>query len=206
MWVSCVLKALCNGGNKQGKYASPHMLRSNLWSSSLHFLTAEALIYAFITSHLDDCRGIPSGVSSQGLDRLQYFHNLAARILPSTSSQPTSREVPRRLQNFSSQAQINPCCCSSVCLQHPSPLHPVPGPLVLRHWPALRSPHLSVTLCNALPADRPHLWTKHSSNTICSQPHVALPPQQTLIFVFYHLLQMFFVLSYCYYYYVVSWV
>ncbi len=47
---------------------------------------AETLVRASITSRLDYCNGVLSGVPSKALDRLQYVQNSAARVL--TRSKP----------------------------------------------------------------------------------------------------------------------
>ena len=53
-------------------------------SPSLSDSVAETLIHAFISSRLDYCNGVLSGVPSKSLARLQYVQNSAARLLTRT--------------------------------------------------------------------------------------------------------------------------
>ncbi|KAL3066517.1 hypothetical protein OYC64_016470 [Pagothenia borchgrevinki] len=51
---------------------------------SLSDSVAQTLIHAFITSRLDYCNGVLSGVHSKTLARLQYVQNSAVRLLTRT--------------------------------------------------------------------------------------------------------------------------
>ena len=66
------------------KSAFHHLKNISRLRSSLSDSVAETLIHAFITSRLDYCNGVLSGVPGNTLDRLQYVLNCAARVLTRT--------------------------------------------------------------------------------------------------------------------------
>ncbi|XP_041642854.1 uncharacterized protein LOC121509496, partial [Cheilinus undulatus] len=66
------------------KSAFYHLKNISRLRPSLPDSVAETLIHAFITSRLDYCNGVLSGVPSKTLDRLQYVQNSAARVLTRT--------------------------------------------------------------------------------------------------------------------------
>ncbi|XP_041658863.1 uncharacterized protein LOC121519853, partial [Cheilinus undulatus] len=66
------------------KSAFYHLKNISRLRPSLPDSVAETLIHAFITSCLDYCNGVLSGVPSKTLDRLQYVQNSAARVLTHT--------------------------------------------------------------------------------------------------------------------------
>ena len=66
------------------KSAFHHLKNISRLRSSLSDSVTETLIHAFVTSRLDYCNGVLSGVPSKTLDRLQYVQNSAARVLTRT--------------------------------------------------------------------------------------------------------------------------
>uniref|UniRef100_A0A8P4G516 Reverse transcriptase domain-containing protein n=1 Tax=Dicentrarchus labrax TaxID=13489 RepID=A0A8P4G516_DICLA len=64
---------------------------------SLSFSAAETLIHAFITSRIDYCNSILYGTPSKTLNKLQYIHNSAARMLTHTR---TRDHITPILQNL----------------------------------------------------------------------------------------------------------
>ena len=66
------------------KSAFFHLKNISRLRQSLSDSVAETLIHAFVTSRLDYCNGVLSGVPSKALDRLQYVQNSAARVLTRT--------------------------------------------------------------------------------------------------------------------------
>ncbi|KAK0156352.1 hypothetical protein N1851_000349 [Merluccius polli] len=63
---------------------------------SLSHSVTETLIHALITSCLDYCNNVLSGVPSKALDRLQYVQNSAARVV--TRTKPWQHITPSLIQ------------------------------------------------------------------------------------------------------------
>ena len=68
----------------QSSYA--HLRRIAAIRASLSFHTAEQLIHAFISSRLDFCNSLLTGLPQQSLNRLQKVQNASARLLTRTKS------------------------------------------------------------------------------------------------------------------------
>ncbi|CAM4325934.1 unnamed protein product [Leuciscus chuanchicus] len=70
--------------NNITKAAFYHLRNISRLRSSLTDSVTETLIHAFITSRLDYCNGVLSGLPTKALSRLQYVQNSAARVLTNT--------------------------------------------------------------------------------------------------------------------------
>ncbi|XP_041958625.1 uncharacterized protein LOC121717966 [Alosa sapidissima] len=66
------------------KSAFFHLRNISRLRPSLTDSVTETLIHAFVTSRLDYCNGVLSGLPNKALDRLQYVQNSAARVLTHT--------------------------------------------------------------------------------------------------------------------------
>ena len=66
------------------KSAFYHLRNISRLRPSLTHSVTETLIHAFITSRLDYCNGVLSGLPTKALSRLQYVQNSAARVLTHT--------------------------------------------------------------------------------------------------------------------------
>ena len=63
------------------KSAFYHLHNTAKITKFISFKNCETLIHAFVTSKLDHCNSLPSGLSQNQIQRLQYVQNSAARLL-----------------------------------------------------------------------------------------------------------------------------
>ena len=150
------------------KSAFHHLKNISRLRSSLSDSVTETLIHAFVTSRLDYCNGVLSGVPRKTLDRLQYVQNSFA-FITSSSYSPTSpfMHLPPSTWLISSTNTPHPGACGHLTLvsspsRGPSLELSVTEPLVWLPPPSgTLSPQKSATL---------PLWTvsNHFSKLTCS--------------------------------------
>ena len=63
----------------------------------ISFKNCETLIHAFVTSKLDYCNSLLSGLSQNQIQRLQYVQNSAARLLTGTRKYDSITPILREL-------------------------------------------------------------------------------------------------------------
>ena len=86
--------------------AMHHLLRMSSIRRFLGRGATETLIHAFITSTLDYCNSLHTGLPSCELDRLQRVQNVAARLLTFTRRRERIRPVLYSLHRLSVSARI----------------------------------------------------------------------------------------------------